>query len=304
MPLSKPRESESGFWQQSWRRNHRPKQLGLALCMLEESQYTRHGIFILLQIRLALVSAPLVESDAWVGSLVQTRNLHQWGGRSAAAAGNSQLSTFHVELRFSDMAFVDGNVFGLRRGELVRYEEKRGNDGTYPNQVFAIWDLARNGELDPVLLPRSPAGVVTDGTRDTALKSLEPVSTAIVGIDSRRSFGHVDKCRTGVFDHFVEGELETNLVASLDIVGLGEGTLRSLVADEVGRANDVGGIGGHVRVGVLADVGVVGSNGGVVHNELREDVVCVGERCCQQSCCGNEGPGGLMHCEKDLNECV
>lgn len=88
-----------------------------------------------------------------------------------------------------------------------------------------------------------------------------------------------------MFDEFVVPELEANLVASFDIVGLRSRSLRTFVTDEIWRIDDVLSEGRHVGVGVLADVGVIGADRFVVDDQLGEDVVPVDERRCQQRRC-------------------
>ena len=77
--------------------------------------------------------------------------------------------------------------------------------------------------------------------------------------------------------------LEAQLVSSLDSVRCRVASLGSLVAAEIGRVEQLAGKGRHVRVGVLAGVGIVATNGRSVHDQTVEDVVRVGTERRKQS---------------------
>lgn len=63
---------------------------------------------------------------------------------------------------------------------------------------------------------------------------LEPISRSVVAADGAGGLGHVEEPRAGVLDELVVEDLEANLVAGADLVGLGSGVgLSALVAAEV-----------------------------------------------------------------------
>lgn len=74
----------------------------------------------------ALGVVPLVEGNAGVVGLVNTRNLHSRPRSSGTAALNLELEALHVELRLADMALVETNVL-------------------HTNEVLARWDVLLNG---------------------------------------------------------------------------------------------------------------------------------------------------------------
>lgn len=99
-----------------------------------------------------------------------------------------------------------------------------------------------------------------------------------------------------MLDLLVECELEAKLVSSLDIVGCGTTSLRTLVAPEVGRVDDLAGERGHVAVGVLTGVSVVTTDSLAVDNETVHDVMSVGPQGRKQ----REDKSGL-HVVKRMN---
>ena len=156
------------------------------------------------------------------------------------------------------MALVDGNVLDAHK-------------------VFALGDLLLDGPLDLVLLPRRPRSVDAGraGVGEAKLDDLGPLAAAIVVGNLARRLGDVDESRAGVLNLLVEEELEANRVTSLDGVGARVAGLGSLVAPKVGRVDNVFGVRGLVRVGVLAGVGVFASDSLTFVGHEVEDVVGV-----------------------------
>jgi hypothetical protein len=169
------------------------------------------------------------------------------------------------------------------------------------NQVFTSGDVLLDSPLEAVLLPAGPGSVDTRraGVVESGLHDLDPVARAVVGSDGARGLGNVDEARTGVLNELVVEELkvsalsgavrkdvaylEAQLVAGLDGVGWRAASLGSLVAAEIGRVEQLAGEGRHVRVGVLARVGIVATDGRSVHDQTVEDVVRIGAERRKQS---------------------
>jgi len=137
------------------------------------------------------------------------------------------------------------------------------------HKVLASRDALLDGPLQAVLLPSRPGSVSTRGARvaEAGLHDLGPLARAVVVVDLAGSLGDVDKATAGVLDLLVVGKLEAELVAGLDSVGAGAAGLSTLVAAEVGGVDNLAGEGRHVRVAVLAGVGVVTTDGGAVDDE-------------------------------------
>lgn len=132
------------------------------------------------------------------------------------------------------------------------------------DQVLAIGDVIRDGELHAVLLPGAPAVVDVGRAVGAALPDLEPVSVTHVLGDGARGLGHVDHPGARVLDELVVPQLGRDLVTGFSIVSLGRRTKGALVTPEVLGVDDLVGERRLVVVAVLADVVVVTSNGFVV----------------------------------------
>jgi hypothetical protein len=209
-------------------------------------------------------AAPDAVSESRVLGGVHAGDLGGRAGDAGAAAGDAELGALHVELRLADVVLVDGDVLEA-------------------DEVLAVGDVLGDGELHAVLLPGAPGLVDVGGTvLGAALPDLEPVAVAHVGGDVGGGLGHVDHAGAGVLDELVEPELGADLVAGLDVHGLCGGAEGALVAAEVLGVDDLGGEGGLVVVGVLADVVVVAAHELVVDNQLGEDVVARDLGRCQQ----------------------
>lgn len=228
------------------------------------------------------VAGPLVIGDTRVGGLVHAGDLDEGTGDAATGALDLELGTLHVELRLADVALVDGNV-------LDAHEVLAGRDGL------------RHRELDAVLLPRAPAGVLVGlaAVAEARLHHLEPVAVAVVAAHGAGGLGHVDEAGARMLDVLVEPELEADLVARLDGVGLGGAGLGALVAAQIGGVDDLAGERGLVRVAVLADVGEVLALGRAVDDQLAENVVGLsdeGSSCEEQAAQSSSGlhGGGLV----------
>lgn len=201
---------------------------------------------------------PLVEGNTSIVSAVDTGDLGLGRRVTGAGRGDLQLEALHVELSLADVALVDGDVLNA-------------------DEVLASRNVLLDGPLKAVLLPAVPGSVDTGlaGVLEAALHDLDPVTAAVVVGNAARGLGDVDESRAGVLDLLVVGELEANLVASLDGVGGNTTSLSALVAAKVGRVNNLAGERGHVRVGVLAGVSIVTTDGLVVDHKTVEDVVGV-----------------------------
>lgn len=117
------------------------------------------------------------------------------------------------------------------------------------DQVFALRKACRNGEIDLVLIPGAPGGLldIARGVADACLVDFEPVTISLVCLSGTRRLAHVYKHRARVLECGSDGELHAQLCACLD---LGRRSLRgglesALVAAEVRQ------VGGHIVAGVL-----------------------------------------------------
>jgi len=216
---------------------------------------------------------PLVEPDARVSGLVDAWNLDERGGSATTGALNAELSALHVELSLAYMALVKTDVLEA-------------------DEVFSRRDVLGDLELEAVLLPGAPRAVVAGAaTAKTRLPHLEPVAGAVVLGDLAGGLGHVDEARAWVLDGLAVEDLQRDLIARLDRIGLGNG-LSSPVAAEVVGGQDVG-EGWVVRVAVFADIVVLAADGLAVDVEDVKDVVGLDKRSHQ----GEEREG--LHSEKE-----
>lgn len=200
---------------------------------------------------------PDVKVDVRVIRLVHSRDLNGRTRRSRPRTRHLDLGAGEVELGLAEEASVQANM--LHADKILSGRRVLG-------------DLERRGILAPCapILVLDPLGGVG---AEPFLVDLEPVAGAVVRPDVAGSLGHVDLQRTRVLHLGAVRKLKAELRAGGHLVylGIGGGLHRALVAAEV-IAEDLGGEGRHVVVGVPADVlKVLGRF--TVDNELGENVV-------------------------------
>jgi hypothetical protein len=208
-----------------------------------------------------LLSTHLVERNAGVGSLVNTGDLDSGTGLASTAGLDLKLVALDVELSLADVTLVEADVLDA-------------------DEVLSSRDVVLDGPLQPVLLPAVPSCVDTGsaGVLEAALHHLDPVTAAIVRLDGARCLGDVNEAWAGVLDELVVEDLESELVACLDSVGGSVTCGGALVAAKVVAVHQLGGDRWVVGVAVLADVGILATDGLSVDNQAVEDVVSVGSK--------------------------
>lgn len=150
------------------------------------------------------------------------------------------------------------------------------------DEVLSLRNVLWDGESHAVLLPGAPRGVdVGRAVLRAAFPDLEPVTVTHVVGDGARGLGHVDHAGAGVLDELIVPELGADAVTGLRLVGACRGGKGALVATKVLAVEELEPR-RLVVVGVLADVLVVATDGLVVDNELRENVVTLDHGGCQQ----------------------
>jgi hypothetical protein len=207
----------------------------------------------------ALRVIPLIKGDTSVVCLVGAGEFDSGAKLSGSARLDLKLEALDVELRLADVTLVEANVLNA-------------------DEVLASGDVVLDGPLEPVLLPVGPGCVNTGsaGVVEAALHDLDPVAGSVVALDGAGSLGDVDEAWAWVLDELVVEELEAKLVTSLDGVGGSVAGSGALVAAEVVAVHQLAGEGWHVRVAVLASVGIVATDGLSVDNQTVEDVMGVG----------------------------
>ena len=218
--------------------------------------------------------------DTGVLGIVGTGELDGWAGSAVAVAGDLDLSTADAGGRVQLVQEVCGLLMGGNLLELgtagLASAVKAEMLGT--EEVFTRRSALRQGEGEVLGRttgrPRCPvqAGVGVDVAGGQRV-NLEPITIAQVigGSDTAGGLAQVHGLGTGVAELRVD--IEAELVAGRDGVGLGRGAdggvVAALVADNVG-GSDV--LDGRVGVGRAADV-LVGAGDLAVDDESLEVVV-------------------------------